>query len=89
MLARRIFPEGPLEPVLGRAPQPGRLCVTVSESKDCIARLGEVETIEITGEKLLKKLAVGHEIVVVYEDGGDYMTREQLAWYRQLMEDKQ
>ena len=35
-------------------------------------------------EWVLAPLPPGIEIVVVYAEGGDYITREQLDWYRKV-----
>jgi len=60
---------------------PTDYCVTVSESESALARIKWPKQ-KLTGEQLLGALPPGIEIVVVYAEGGDYITREQLDWYR-------
>lgn len=66
------------------SPNKDRLCVTVSENVDNLKKINWPK-VEITGEQLIKSLPAGIEIVVAYKDGGDYITREQLQWYRSLL----
>jgi hypothetical protein len=37
---------------------------------------------KLTGAELLGLLPSGIEIVIPHGDGGDYINREQLEWYR-------
>jgi fimbrial chaperone protein len=66
------------------SPNKERFCVTVSENVDNLKNI-EWPKVEATGEQLIKSLPPGVEIVVVYKDGGDYITREHLQWYRSLI----
>ena len=68
---------------LTASPTKGRFCVTVSESVDALISV-RWPKLEITGRLLLQILSPDIEIVIVYADGGDYITREHLAWYRQI-----
>jgi fimbrial chaperone protein len=63
------------------SPTKGRLCVTVSESEETLAKIKCPKT-KLTGAELLGLLPPGIEIVILYGDGGDYINREQLEWYR-------
>lgn len=63
------------------SPQRDRMCVTVSEIESNLARVQWPKQ-QISGADLLEVLPPALEIVVVHEDGGDYVTREQLAWFR-------
>lgn len=67
---------------LTESPTKGRYCVTVSESDDALAKI-RWPKVMLSGEQLLAALPPGIEIVIVYADGGDYINREQLAWYSQ------
>jgi fimbrial chaperone protein len=69
---------------LVKSPNKERFCVTVSESLNNLAEV-EWPKIQISGETLIRNLPEGIEIVITYKDGGDYITREQLAWYRELL----
>lgn len=66
---------------LTESPTKGRYCVTVSESAKLLAGI-RWPKLTLSGEQLLASLPENVEIIVVYADGGDYITREQLAWYR-------
>jgi hypothetical protein len=66
-----------------RSPNPARLCVTASEYRDVLGK-HDVELIEHTGKSLLAAIDPMHEIVVVYPEGGDYLTLEQLDYFRGL-----
>jgi len=68
---------------LTKSPTEGRFCVTVSESEEALARVPWPK-IRLSGEQLLRELPTGIEVVIVYHDGGDYLNREQLAWYSQF-----
>jgi fimbrial chaperone protein len=68
---------------LTRSPNPERCCVTVAEQPDSLSTVPWPKR-RILGLDLVQAIGPAHEIVVVYQDGGDYVTSEQLAWYRQL-----
>ena len=65
------------------SPKPDRMAVTVSESLDALQKVSWPKR-RMTGAQLLSELQPGQEIVIVYPDGGDYVTREQLEWFKQL-----
>jgi hypothetical protein len=65
------------------SPKKDRMAVTVSESLDSLQKISWPKR-KITGAQLLSELQPGQEIVIVYPDGGDYVTREQLEWFKQL-----
>jgi fimbrial chaperone protein len=73
---------------LVKSPNNERFCVTVSENLNNLTAV-EWPKIQISGETLLRNLPEGIEIVITYKDGGDYITREQLAWYRGLLKPSQ
>ena len=66
------------------SPNKERLCVTVSEDIDNLKNIAWPK-VAVTGELLIRVLPPGIEIVVVYKDGGDYITREHLQWYRSII----
>ena len=68
---------------LTASPTKGRFCVTASEIEAALAKI-KWPKLRVSGAQLLETLPVGIEIVIVYGNGGDYITREQLAWYRQV-----
>ena len=63
------------------SPDKSRMCVTVAEDVESLQKI-KFPKVEITGEQLIKSLSPEIEIVIVYKDGGDYIPREQLQWYR-------
>jgi len=67
---------------LTESPTKGRLCVTASETETALAKVPWPK-LRISGAELLKTLPPAIEVIIVYPDGGDYITREQLDWYRQ------
>lgn len=67
-----------------RSPQSDRFCVTVSESEEVLSSIKWPKR-KIKGAQLLAELPDHIEIVVTYKDGGDYITKEHLQWYRQQM----
>ena len=67
---------------LTESPTKGRFCVTASEIESALTRVPSPK-LRVSGAQLLKALPVGIEIMIVYGNGGDFITREQLAWYRQ------
>jgi fimbrial chaperone protein len=75
-------PDQPPEWVLAESPTKGRLCVTASETEAALAKVPWPK-LRISGMQLLEALPPGIEVVIVYPDGGDYITREHLDWYRQ------
>jgi len=63
------------------SPTKGRTCITVSENEATLAGIKWPKT-KLTGAELLDLLPREMEIVILYGDGGDYINREQLEWYR-------
>ncbi|HTE40785.1 MAG TPA: hypothetical protein VK629_08140 [Steroidobacteraceae bacterium] len=70
-----------------RSPNPERWCVTASESSEVLAK-HDVDLIEHTGKSLLAAIEPTQEIVIAYADGGDYLTLEQLDYFRGLQTSK-
>jgi fimbrial chaperone protein len=68
---------------LTKSRDPRRLCVTVSESAQWLSSLKDVTLIGFTGRDLLNSIAAEQEVIVVYDQGGDYLSAEQLAWMRE------
>jgi hypothetical protein len=67
------------------APTPKRLAVTASESPDRLSSIPDAVLVEMTGRELLEKLEPDFELVIVYDKGGEHLSREQLAWLRELL----
>lgn len=71
----------PQDYYLVSSPNKERMCVTVSERLDNLEKIKQPKVIT-SGLDLLKYLPPDIEIVLVYKDGGDYLSKEQLNWYR-------
>lgn len=67
-----------------KSPNPERFCVTVAENESTLASI-EWPKRKMTGRQLLAELPESIEIIVTYKDGGDYIPREYLQWYRQQL----
>ncbi len=67
-----------------KSPKPDRYCVTVAEDESTLSSVKWPKR-KMTGLQLLTELPEAIEIVVTYKDGGDYITREQLQWYRKQL----
>lgn len=67
---------------LTESPTKGRFCVSASETEAALARVPRPK-LKISGAQLLEALPPGIEVLIVYPDGGDYISREHLSWYRQ------
>ena len=65
------------------SPKEGRMAVTASESLESLQKVQWPKR-RMTGAQLMAELQPGQEIVIVYPDGGDYVTREQLEWFKRL-----
>jgi hypothetical protein len=64
-----------------KSPNRERWCVTAAEDPQTLKSLPWPKR-QMTGAELLAELPPDVEIVVAYGDGGDYLTREQLEWFR-------
>ena len=64
-----------------KSPTEGRLCVTASEDEATLRGI-KWPNVKLSGDQLLQALPPGIEIIIIYADGGDYINREQLEWYR-------
>ena len=68
---------------LTESPTKARMCVTASETEAALAKVPWPK-LRISGAQLLELLPPAIEVLIVYPDGGDYITREHLNWYRQV-----
>lgn len=68
---------------LVKSPKEGRLAATASESLEALQKVSWPKR-RMTGAQLMAALAPGQEIVIVYADGGDRVTSEQLEWFKQI-----
>ncbi|MGV3570447.1 MAG: hypothetical protein ACO1PB_07595 [Ramlibacter sp.] len=59
----------------------GRMCITVTEREEWLARVAWPKR-RVSGETILRRLPEVFEVVIVYPDGGDFLSRESLQWLR-------
>jgi fimbrial chaperone protein len=67
-----------------KPPEPDRFCVTVAESEQTLASIKWPKR-KISDRQLIEELPDAIEIIVTYKDGGDYISREHLQWYRKQL----
>ncbi|WP_434999792.1 hypothetical protein ACRZ5S_18205 [Vibrio scophthalmi] len=75
---------GRLDYFYTKSPNPERYCVTVAENEEVLASIKWPKR-KMTGLQLLQELHENIEIIVIYKDGGDYITQEHLKWYRKQL----
>jgi hypothetical protein len=66
------------------SPNPERQCVTVAEDPAFLAGIN-FPKIPVTGAQLIASIPAEIEIVILHGDGANYLTREQLAWFRGML----
>ena len=66
------------------SPNPERRCVTVAEAPAFLAGIN-FPNIPVMGAQLLASIPAEVEIVILHGDGANYLTREQLAWFRGML----
>ena len=66
------------------SPNPERQCVTVAEDLAFLAGIA-FPKIPVTGAQLIASIPPEIEIVLLHGDGANYLTREQLAWFRGML----
>lgn len=72
---------GQIDLFLVPSPNPGRQCVTVAEDPAFLDGIA-FPKIPVAGAQLLASIPAEIEIVILHGDGANYLTREQLAWFR-------
>ena len=65
------------------SPNPERQCVTLAEDPAFLAGIA-FPKIPVTGAQLIASIPSEVEIVLLHGDGANYLTREQLAWFRRM-----
>jgi hypothetical protein len=66
------------------SPNPERQCVTVAEDPAFLAGIA-FPKLPVTGAQLVASIPPEIEIVILHGDGANYLTREQLAWFRGML----
>ncbi|WP_454775169.1 hypothetical protein [Janthinobacterium tructae] len=70
--------------ILVPSPNPERQCVTVAEEPAFLAGIA-FPKLPVTGAQLVASIPPEIEIVILHGDGANYLTREQLAWFRDML----
>lgn len=70
-----------IEPLLAKSPTPKRLCITVSETREALARAGTHALLEMSGREILRAFGHRYDVIVTYGGGGDLLTIEQMEWF--------
>ncbi len=66
------------------SPNPERQCVTVAEDPAFLAGIA-FPKLPVTGAQLVASIPPEIEVVILHGDGANYLTREQLAWFRDML----
>lgn len=66
------------------SPNPESQCVTVAEDPAFLAGIA-FPKLPVTGAQLVASIPPEIEIVILHGDGANYLTREQLAWFRAML----
>jgi hypothetical protein len=62
----------------------GRMCITVAEREESLARVAWPKR-RVSGDAILRRLPADIEVLIVQPDGGDFLSREHLAWLRDVL----
>ena len=94
MVCDKELADGEQDIILVESQDEGQLCITVAEDRAHLEPLLEnnpdVVFTEIKGDELLAIVRDEHEILVLFGEGGYYITRDQIEWwYEELHEDEE
>lgn len=70
---------------LTKSPKEGELCVTASENPARVT-FKEWDVAEFHGRELLQKTPQNAGVLIAYESGGDYLSREQIDHFLSLLD---
>lgn len=92
MVCDKELEDGDQDIILVASQDPEQLCITVAEDvsilEPVLAHNPDFAFSEIKGDELLGLVRDEHEILVLFEDGGYYITRDQIEyWYEEMHED--
>ncbi|MBP0493359.1 hypothetical protein [Roseomonas indoligenes] len=74
-----------LQLFITKSPRPDRMCVTVAESRQALARVPRHLVHAIDMERLLRGIVGAWDIFVMYPDGGDILHAEYLPDLRDML----
>lgn len=85
MVCDKEMEDGEQDIMLTQSQDPGQLCITVAEDAEI---LGPIKTrnpdfvfVEIRGDELLGLVRDELEIMVLFDDGGYCISRDQIEWW--------
>lgn len=92
MVCDKELDDGEQDIILVESQDEDQLCITVAEDRATLAPVLEnnpdVVFTEIKGDELLAIVRDEHEILVLFGEGGYYITRDQIEWwYEEMHED--
>lgn len=92
MVCDKELEDGDQDIILVASHDPDQLCITVAEDvsvlEPVLAHNPDFAFSEIKGDELLGLVRDEHEILVLFDDGGYYITRDQIEyWYEEMHED--
>lgn len=72
------------KPAFHAAPSPkkGEMCITVAEDALDLYFIKNVELRKLSGRALLDVMPPAMGVMVMYDQGADYLTRDNLDWFR-------
>ncbi len=92
MVCDKEMADGEQDIILVESQDEGQLCITVAEDRAALEPLLEnnpdVAFTEIKGDELLAIVRDEHEILVLFGEGGYYITRDQIDWWYEEMHDE-
>ncbi len=93
MVCDKELSDGEQDIILVESQDEGQLCITVAEDRAALEPLLEnnpdVAFTEIKGDELLAIVRDEHEILVLFGEGGYYITRDQIDWWYEEMHDEE
>ncbi len=73
-------------PAFTRSPNKEKWAVTVAEKEEWL-KADKWPKMKLSGGQIIQMLGEDKEIVIVYPDGGDYITSNQLSWIREQLKE--
>ncbi len=92
MVCDKEMDDGEQDIILVESQDEDQLCITVAEDRATLAPVLEnnpdVVFTEIKGDELLAIVRDEHEILVLFGEGGYYITRDQIDWWYEEMHEE-
>ncbi|MFV1873556.1 MAG: hypothetical protein ACMZ64_09570 [Oleiphilus sp.] len=77
--------EGSFSYALTKSPSNTEMCITVSENPKLVS-FEKWSNVRLKGRQLLETVPENAGILIVYETGGDYITRRQINWFLEILD---